>query len=323
MKRHNNLFQEIISIENLQQADINARKGKMHQSCIKRHDKQREEDINMLHNQLKNKTYKTSEYTTFEITDPKVRIIYRLPYLDRIVQHAIMIKLESIFVSTFTADTYSCIKDRGTSGAFRSIKKALKDEPNTKYCLKIDVKKFYPSIDHDVLKQLLRRKIKDKDLLLLLDGIIDSADGVPIGNYLSQYFANFYLSPFDHWIKEVQMVLNYTRYADDMIFFSGSKEFLHNLLANIKKYLWDNLKLVLNKSRQIFPIASKRPGRGLDAFGYVFFREYTEVRKTIKQKFARMLKKCPNQQSIASYLGCLKHGNCINLANKLVYAPRS
>lgn len=125
---------------------------------------------------------------------------------DRILHHAIMNILEPIWVSVFTKDTYSCIKGRGIHGAMRNVKRAIKDRENARYCLKIDIRKFYPSIDHDVLKAIIRRKIKCKDTLALLDTIIDSTDGVPIGNYLSQYFANLMLAYFDHWIKEEKRV---------------------------------------------------------------------------------------------------------------------
>ena len=119
--------------------------------------------------------------------------------------------LEQIWVSVFTKDTYSCIKGRGIHGAMRNVKRAIKDRENARYCLKIDIRKFYPSIDHDVLKAIIRRKIKCKDTLALLDTIIDSTDGVPIGNYLSQYFANLMLAYFDHWIKEEKRVRYYFR----------------------------------------------------------------------------------------------------------------
>lgn len=135
------------------------------------------------------------------------------------------------------------------------VDKALKDVENTRYCLKIDVKKFYPSIDHDVLKQIVRRKIKCPDTLALLDQIIDSAAGVPIGNYLSQYFANLFLAYFDHWIKEEVGVKYYFRYADDMVFLHKDKAFLHDLLTQIDAYLRDNLHLTIKANYQVFPIA--------------------------------------------------------------------
>jgi retron-type reverse transcriptase len=207
MKRINNLYKQICSIENLMLADSIARKGKLTQPGILRHDQIREKNIRDLHLMLKNKTFTTSAYTTFTIYEPKERLIFRLPYYpDRIVHHAVMNILEPIFVSTFTADTYSCIKKRGIHAAAAAVKNALKDTADTNFCLKLDIKKFYPNVDHEILKQLLRKKIKDQDLLWLLDGIIDSAEGLPIGNYLSQYFANFYLTYFDHWMKEVRHV---------------------------------------------------------------------------------------------------------------------
>ena len=110
--------------------------------------------------------------------------------------------MEPIWVSSFVKGTYSCIKNRGIHKALKDVKHALKDEANTQYCLKLDVRKFYPSIDHAILKQLIRKKVKDKQLLVILDEIIDSAEGVPIGNYLSQFFANLYLTYLDHWVKE-------------------------------------------------------------------------------------------------------------------------
>lgn len=319
MKRHNNLFDEIISVENLQLADINARKKKKGKRCILKHDEDKDNNILCLHHALKNKSYRTSDYTTFEIDDPKPRLIYRLPYIDRVVHHAIMNILERIFVSTFTTDTYSCIKKRGIHLASPKLKKALLDEHNTKYCLKIDVQKFYPSVNHDILKQLLRKKIKDKNLLWLLDTIIDSAEGLPIGNYLSQFLANFYLTYFDHYIKERCGVLNYFRYADDMVFLSHSKQFLHDLLYKIKTYMRLMLKLVLNKSYQIFAVVD----RGIDFLGYVYFHGYTFIRKEIKQNFARKLKRNRNTISVHSHLSWLKHANCINLTNKLLYGRSS
>ena len=137
--------------------------------CVARHRKNQEENLKKLHESLAIGSFTTSEYTTFRIFDPKEREIYRLPYYpDRIVHHAIMNILEPIFVSIFTKDTYSCIKGRGIHGVVKNIRKALSDVENTQYCLKLDIRKFYPSINHDILKATIRRKIKDKRLLLLL-----------------------------------------------------------------------------------------------------------------------------------------------------------
>jgi retron-type reverse transcriptase len=222
--------------------------------------------------------------------------------------------LEPIFVSTFTADTYSCIKNRGIHTALRNLKKALKDKNATTYCLKMDIRKFYPSIDHEVLKSLLRTKFKDTSLLWLLDEIIDSADGVPIGNFLSQYFANFYLSGFDLWMKETKGVKYYFRYADDLVILHQDKQQLHSLLADIKEYLSIKLKLDVKSNYQVFPVAA----RGIDFVGYVSFHTHIRLRKTIKKNFARKLKKQSVKSSIASYKGWLKYCNSNHLLKKLL-----
>ena len=160
MKRYNNLFEKIISIDNLRLAERKARKGKEHKYGVRMFDKNREENLLKLHEDLKNKTFKTSEYTIFKIYEPKERIIYKLPYYpDRIVHHAIMNILEPIFLSVFTYNTYSCIKNRGIHGCMKQVDKIIaKNKSKKLYCLKIDIRKFYPSINHDILKALLRKK---------------------------------------------------------------------------------------------------------------------------------------------------------------------
>lgn len=284
MKRIGNLYEKICDIDNLYLADQKAGKGKSMTHCVARHRKNQEENLKKLHESLAIGSFTTSEYTTFRIFDPKEREIYRLPYYpDRIVHHAIMNILEPIFVSIFTKDTYSCIKGRGIHGVVKNIRKALSDVENTQYCLKLDIRKFYPSINHDILKATIRRKIKDKRLLLLLDNIIDSAPGVPIGNYLSQYFANLYLAYFDHWVKENLKVRYYFRYADDIVILDADKINLHNLLFEIRNYLWDNLRLEVKSNWQVFPVSS----RGIDFVGYVFYHTHTRMRKRIKKKFCK------------------------------------
>ncbi len=316
MKRLNNLYEQIYNIYNLEKADAIASTGKSNQPGVVTHRANVDANLMALYNMLRDKTYQTSNYEVFKIYEPKEREVYRLPYFpDRIAHHAIMNVLEPIFVNTFTADTYSCIKGKGIHAAARGIEAALKDETNTIYCLKLDIRKFYPSVDHDILKGLLRRKLKDPDLLWLLDEIIDSAPGLPIGNYLSQYFANFYLTYFDHWLKENKQVKYYFRYADDIVILSPDKPYLHALLNEIKTYLNDNLKLQVKGNYQVFPVAD----RGIDFVGYRFYHSHTLLRKSIKQSFARMLKRRRNPASTASYLGWLKHCNSRNLINKLIH----
>lgn len=312
MKREGNLYQLICSKDNLRLAESRARKGKQQQYGVRLFDRNYEANLDAVHESLVNKTYKTSEYKVIRIYEKKERIVYKLPYLDRVVHHLIMIPLEQLFVSVFTTDTYSCIKKRGIHAAHKAIKKALLDVPGTQYYLKLDIKKFYPSVDHDILKALLRRKIKDKDLLWLLDEIIDSAPGLPIGNYLSQYFANFYLTYFDHWVKEVKRVKYYFRYADDIVVLASDKAYLHQLLREFQQYLATELKLEVKGNWRVSPVHC-----GLDVVGYVYRHTHIRLRPDIKRNYCRMLFKRYSTQSAASYRGWLQWCNSNHLTKTL------
>lgn len=201
MKRIGNLFGKICTIENFQLAYKNATKGKKHYRDVKNIEKYGvDKFLEELLEEVRTHKYRTSKYHVFNLkTGGKVREISKLPMRDRIVQHALMNYIEPIFRKSFIKDTYSSIKGRGSHKCIHRIQYAMKDVENTQYCLKLDIRKFYPSIDQELMKQCLRRKFKDKELLAVLDEIVDSADkGVPIGNYTSQYFANYFLTEFDH-----------------------------------------------------------------------------------------------------------------------------
>ena len=315
MKRKGGLYDKICSMENLQLADQKARKGKGWQYGVIMHDRNQLDNHRRLQQMLVGHTYQTSKYSVFKVYEPKEREVYRLPYFpDRITHHAIMNVLEPVFLSSFTADTYSCIKGRGIHGAADAVKKALRDAPETQYCLKLDIVEFYPTVDHDILKSLLRKKLKDPSLLWLLDEIIDSAPGLPIGNYLSQYFANFYLTYFDHWIKEQKGVKHYFRYADDLVILGSDKAQLHELLSEIREYLRNNLRLEIKGNYQVFPVDA----RGIDFLGYRFYHTHTRLRKSIKKSFARAVAKSAGPPSIASYYGWALHCNSSHLLNKLL-----
>lgn len=327
MKRIGNIYEKIISIDNLLQADQNARRGKGYQRGIKEFDKNFEQNIADIYRDLASGTYKTSGYRHMMIHEPKERKISILSYRDRIVQHAIVLQLEKMFVNSFTADTYSCIKGRGTHKMSSKLTDALKDEACTRFCLKLDIRKFYPSVDNSTLKLMIRRKIKDQELLKLLDGIIDSAEGLPIGNLLSQVFGNFYLSPLDHWLKEKKMVRYYFRYLDDMVILGPDTKYLRKVHAGIRAYLKNRLKLDLNSKWQIFLIAKKHraSGRGIDVGGYVHYRDHKRLRKRIKIAFARVAarrrkSKHPERMrpSIESYKGWAKHCDAKHLIKKLL-----
>ena len=326
MKRYGNLYEQICSMENIIEAHNNAKKGKMHYQEVQKVEASRDRYLQQLRTQLLTKTFKTSKYHIFTKTDSgKPRTIYRLPYFpDRIVHHCIMQVLEPIWVKTFITDTYSSIKGRGIHKGVKRIKRALLDIENTKYCLKMDIRKFYPSINHDILKALIRKKIKDKDVLSLLDEIIDSAEGVPIGNYLSQYFGNLYLTYLDHWLKETKQCRYAFRYCDDICLLHSSKEHLSELKHEIAEYLATNLKLTLKSNWQIFPVDA----RGIDFLGYRFFHGYTLLRKSIAIKFKQRIRYIKTHwpylsssqilNSVMSYYGWLGHADCNNLIKKYI-----
>lgn len=317
MKRYGNLYTKIVDIDNLRSAHIKARRNKRKRKDIVLFEQNSEQLLFQLQQTLVNKTYRTSTYRTFTIYEPKERLIYQLPfYPDRIVHHAVMNILEPIWVSTFINSTYSCIKGRGIHKAVKDIKRDLKDKEGTKYCLKLDIRKFYPSIDHDILKQIVRKKIKDKDLLWLLDGIIDSTTGVPIGNYLSQFFANLFLTYFDHYLKEIIKVKYYYRYADDIIILHSSKECLHELLQIIKQKLKE-LRLEIKDNYQIFPVDA----RGLSFVGYVFYHNKIRLRKSIKLNMHKTSKKYQHnyiqyRAHMCSYIGWTKYCDGKHLLKK-------
>lgn len=330
MKRYGYLYDKVVSMDNLRIADMNARKGKTRTYGVRLFDKDREGKLYQLHLALKNKTFHTSKYDVFVIHEPKEREIYRLPYYpDRIVHHAIMNVIEPIWRSVFTYNTYSCIKGRGIEGCAKRVGEIISRYPIDKplYCLKIDIKKYYPSINHDVMKAIVRKKLKDPDLLWLLDEIIDSADGLPIGNYISQYLANLYLAYFMHYVNEDLKVLA-TEYADDIVFFSDSKVLLHEVLDKARMKIEGELRLRIKENWQIFPVCVNRydnSGRALDYVGYQFFKGQKLMRKRIKQNLCKETKKLLRhgvygealKMRLSPWLGWAEHSNSRHLLRKI------
>ncbi len=321
MKRYGHMYEQVCSYTNLFQAFHNAQKGKSSRQEVIQFNYNLEENLRSLQVELESMTYRTSDYVTFVKHEPKERIIFKLPFRDRVVHWAIMQIVEPIWVSQFTSDTYACIKGRGVHSMTARLKKDIKNDPEgTRYCLKVDVKKFYPSINHEILKEVVRKKIKDPKLLALLDQLIDSTDGVPIGNYTSQYFANLYLSEMDHILKEFQGVRYYYRYADDIVLLSSTKQQLHAWLAWMNDYLEIERKVSLKKNYSIFPITN-----GIDFGGYVVFPTHTRARKRNKKSLCREVakwrKKGLTSEEIrlkeSSRLGFIKHCDSKHLLNVL------
>lgn len=320
MKRAKNLWEEIISVENILKAHKNARKGKSHYKSVRMVDNRPYHFARNIRRILKNRQWIPTAYTPMTLTERgKEREILKVNYYpDRIIHHAIMQVVQPILEQTFIKDTYQSIKGRGIHAGVLRIRSWLKDEVATRYALKIDIKKYYPSVDNEILKGLLRKKIGCKETLFVLDRLVDSAKGLPIGNYTSQTFGNFYLSYLDHYIKEDLKVKHYIRYADDIVLFSDNKEDLHRHRVAISRYIKEHLNLTMKSNHQIFPTRT----RGLDFLGYRFFGNYILLRKSISKKIKRALKREINSLSdvgrVMSYYGWMLWADAYNFARVIL-----
>lgn len=252
---------------------------------IQRFERKREANLALIHDMLRDKTYVPSSYHEKIVYEPKKRTIYILPFMpDRVVHHALMNILEPIWTPLFITDTYACITGRGIhTGSRRTMEYVRRNA----YCLKGDISKFYPSIRHDTLKSIIRKKIKCKDTLWLVDCIIDSFPGdtnVPIGNYTSQWFGNLYMNELDQYVKHELKIKDYIRYCDDFLLFHDDKKVLHDALNKVRQFVGQELHLTLSKD-DIFPVS-----RGVDFLGYRHFRSHILLRKGTARRVARKIK---------------------------------
>jgi hypothetical protein len=284
MKRHGNLFEKIIDPENISRAYRKAKKGKSCLRGVRKCEKNVEGALEGVRRLLVDKTFTTGKYHEKTVFEPKKRIIYVLPFFpDRIIQHALMNVLEPIWEGLLISDTYACIKNRGVvAGSARVMEYVRRNA----YCLKLDVSKFYPSIDHEILLSIIHRKIKCTDTLWLLENIIRSFPGgknTPIGNYTSQWFGNLYLNELDQYVKHELKVLDYMRYCDDTGFFSNDKGRLRAVGDLVESFLVERLKLRLSR-KDLFPTS-----RGVDFLGYRHFKGYVLLRKNTAKRVAKRL----------------------------------
>lgn len=308
MKRIGNVFEKVISIENLTLAHKNASQGKKKQNGVKQFNKDIVGNIQRLHDDLREGNYSSPTYRMFTIFEPKERQIFVIDYPHRIVQHAILQVIGERLTKSFIAHTYACIKGRGLHLAQRHLLRGLK--LGYKYCLKIDVKKFYPSVDQDILVKLLRRMIKDEDVIGLIKTILATSKGLAIGNYISQILGNVYLSPLDRFIKEELKVPFMSRYCDDIVMLADDKDYLHDCRKKIEQFLSDKLNLQIKRNYRVFPTRL-----GIDYLGYVTYPTHTLLRKTIKKNYIKAVKN-NKTESLPSYNGWLLGCNSINLRNK-------
>lgn len=286
VKKVKNVWHKIVDDANIEWAYRKAKKGKSKYNAVRYIEAHKEECLKQVKQLLVEGKFTTGEYKLKIIKEPKEREIFVLPFFpDRIVQHAIINVLEPIFVKLFIKDSYACIDGRGIhKGSLRIMEFVRKN----KYCLKMDIRKFYPSINHNILMRILERKIGDKKLLCLLEDIVRSIPGetnVPIGNLTSQWFGNLYMNELDTYIKHKLKIKCYLRYCDDFALFSNDKKQLNEAKHQIIKFLNEELKLTLSKC-DLF-----QTSQGVDFLGYRHFRKYILIRKsTVKRVKKRLVK---------------------------------
>ena len=274
------------------------------------------DNIFKLHTDLKNKTYKHGSYKPFRISDPKPRDVHKASVTDRLLHHAIYRVLYPYFDRKFIYESYSCRNLKGTHRAINRFKyfvqKVSKNNTRTCCILKCDIKKFFANIDHETLKNILAKHIKDRDVLWLFSKIIYSFDsgyvgvGLPLGNLTSQLLVNIYMNEFDYYVKRELKCKYYIRYADDFVILSADSAYLENLLPKISKFLLNNLKLQIHPNK----VFIKTINSGLDFLGWVHFSHHRVLRTSTKRRMLNALReKDVKKETIQSYLGLVSHGN--------------
>ena len=253
--------------------------------------------------------------------DPKLRHIHKATVKDRILHHAIFRILYPIFDKSFIFDSYSCRNEKGTHKAVNRLndfaRKVSKNNTKTCYILKLDVKKFFDSINQDILLDLIKHRISDTNAIWLVNEVVKSfPKGLPLGNITSQLFANVYLNELDQFIKHTLKIKYYIRYCDDFVIFIQNNESLDNLtvvqnarlsIFRINYFLHNNLKLELHPQK----ISIRKYNQGIDFLGYVSFPHHRILRvKTKKRMLTRI-----NKKNLQSYLGVLKHCSSYKIKN--------
>ncbi len=348
MKRHGNLWQQVISFESLLRAAEQACKGKRFRPSVATFHFNLEHELWTLHEELSTKTYRPGAYRSFFIHEPKPRQISAAPYRDRVVHHVLVNVLEPIYERTFIHDSYACRKGKGTHAA---VKRCQEFAGRFRYVLKADIAKFFPSLDHKILKSLVVRKVKDRDVLGLVGLIIDHSNpqeevvnyypgddlfapterrqGIPIGNQTSQFFANVYLDPLDHFLKDQLGIRGYVRYVDDFLVFSDDKKQLAEVREQIKHFL-ASLRLRLHSRKNVvFPVKE-----GIRFLGYRVFPTHRLLVKENVRRFLRRVRQMQQDyarwrvsfatiyQRLMSWIGHARQANTYRLRSQLFDTSR-
>ena len=329
-KTYKDIYPDVYAFEALYEGYLRARKGKRYRPEVLRFTKCLEENLIHLQNELIWKMYKTGRYREFYVYEPKQRTIAALPFRDRVVQHSLVAAIEPLWERQFIFDSYACRIGKGTHAGVDRAQFFLcrqRHRSGLVYVLKCDINKYFASINHEVLKQLLRRRIACPDTLWLLDEIIDSTPdpGIPIGNLTSQLFANIYLHELDEFVKYTLKEPAYMRYMDDFIVVHHDKSYLQDLRLKIETFLDERLSLITNGKTQIFPVSATR-GRSLDFLGYKIWPTHRRLRKDSVRRMRQKLKLFRKnkisredlQRSLNAWLGHAGHADTYNLQNKLL-----
>jgi len=319
-----NNYQYIISVENLLEAWQEFLRGKRMRRDVQEFELNLVVNILALHRDLVNKAYQHSPYYAFNISDPKPRSIHKASVRDRLLHHALHRVLYPFFDKTFISDSYSCRLGKGTHKAMNQFRvfsyKVSHNHTRTLWVLKCDIRKFFASIDHQILLNILAGYIPDQEIFWLLGKIIKSFysgsnnKGLPLGNLTSQLFCNIYMNEFDQFMKHKLKAKYYIRYADDFVILSTHKYWLTSLLPLISTFLSQKLHLCLHPHK----VSIRTLASGVDFLGWVHFSDHRVLRAVTKRRmFKNLALKQGNNTIVQSYLGLLRHGNAVDLARQV------
>ena len=312
---HSNLFERIIAPENLFAAWHIFRRGKTSKQDVQEFEFNLEDQVFALHEDLKNGSYQHGTYESFYVCDPKRRHIHKPPIRDRLLHHAVCRSIGSLVEKHFIFDSWSCRKGKGTHAAiarFQSMGWTL-SRNNTRpvWVLKLDIRKFFDSVDQDRLLHILAGQIHDCHVIALLTNIVRSfPSGIPLGNLTSQLFANIYLNELDQFVKHVLRIRCYLRYCDDFVLLHDDRSTLVDALSKIQRFVFERLGLEIHPRK----ILLERYSQGVDFLGFVCFPSHRILRTKTKR---RMLQRV-NDKNKFSYLGLLHHARTYQL-NKIIF----
>lgn len=305
----------IVSIKSLTEAWRKFSRGKKSRADVAEYQKVLEQNLTILHERLISGQYVHHSYQRFTIHDPKQRQIHKATVTDRVVHQAIVTAIEPLFDKRFIYDSYSCRINKGTHAGVERLKlflrQASKNNAQKVYVLKCDIRKYFASIDHEILLALIARRVTDDAVLELIRTIImshnpETGKGIPLCNITSQLFANIYLHELDWFMKQMLGVKYYARYCDDFVVVSTDRAFLENLIEPIRVFLQTELQLDLHPNK----VEIRAWGQGIDFLGYVLRPYTTTLRTKTKQ---RMMARA-NENNISSYLGLCSHADAYRVS---------